>query len=144
MIESQVFFTDTDTVPGFVSQNRKQLDRIKGRSPVKPYIRALPTLCALRTFERIPPRWRSLVRRARQTTFVAPSRRSFRVIRHRRHLLLIERLGWAYTTSANPAGAPFDPDFAAANADVTVLPVRGDGTPSRIYRLGRKRLRKLR
>ncbi len=36
---------------------------------------------------------------------------SYRVIQDKHHLLLLDRLKWAYTTSANLSGETYDEDF---------------------------------
>ncbi|ADV46476.1 hypothetical protein [Nitratifractor salsuginis] len=140
-----VFLSDTDTTVGFLSQDTSRLDRIKGRPGHKRYIHALDSLHTLRRLGRVPAKHRRLVRRRKRTTFILPNGNSFRLIRDPRHLLLLARLGgWAYTTSANRAGAPYDENFARQNADVVVEPLGTPAPPSPILRLGKERIRRIR
>ncbi|WP_457607832.1 Sua5 YciO YrdC YwlC family protein [Nitratifractor sp.] len=139
-----LFLTATDTTIGFLCQNAERLDRAKGRPSGKPYITALPSLRALRSRTRIPKAHRRRVRRAKRQSFIFPDGRSYRVVRESRHLLLLRRLGWAYSSSANPAGAPYAPHFAYEAADIVVEPLGTPGAPSEILRLGKKRIRKIR
>ena len=144
MIDSTVYLTQTDTTVGFVSQDAERLDAIKGRPPHKHYIRAVDSLRRLNAFTRVPPRHRNRVRRARRTTFILPDGRSWRVIRDARHRELIARLGWAYTTSANPSGRPYDEAWARAAADRVIEPLDAPSSPSTILRLGHRTLHKIR
>lgn len=139
-----VFLTQTDTTIGFVSQNPARLDAIKQRPPHKHYIKAVPSLAALNAFARIPKRHRNLVRRAKKTTFVLPNGHSYRVVRDKHHLLLLERLGWAYTTSANLSNHPYDEKFAKEAADVVITPLHAGSKASNIYKLNCHTIKRIR
>lgn len=139
-----VFLTQTDTTIGFVSQNDARLSEIKQRPSHKHYIKALPSLAALNTFARIPKKHKNLVRRAKKTTFVLPNGHSYRIIRDKHHLLLLKRLGWAYTTSANLSDHPYDENFAKEAADVIVAPLKVNAKASSIYKLNSYTLRRIR
>ncbi len=115
-----VYLTQTDTTMGFVSQSEERLTQIKQRPPYKHYIKALPSLEVLTSFTRVPNTHKNTIRRARQTTFIFPDGNSYRIIRKKQHLSLVEKLGWAYTTSANLSGEKFDLGFATASADIIV------------------------
>ena len=136
--------TPSDTTIGFLAQEAERLDRVKRRPPGHPYLVALPSLKALSAEVRVPPSFRHRVRRSRKTTFIYPGGRSYRVVRDPRHLLLLRRLGWAYSTSANLSAHPYDEEWARRQADIIVEPLGRPGTPSCILRLGKQRLRKIR
>ena len=145
MIDPAVYLTATDTTIGFVSQNAARLDAIKRRPPGKQYITALPSLAALKARTRIPPHHANRVRRSRRTTFILPDGRSWRVIHDPRHRMLIRRLGWAYTTSANRSGEAFDEVWARKQADTVIEPLLQQSViPSRILLLGHYTLKKIR
>jgi tRNA A37 threonylcarbamoyladenosine synthetase subunit TsaC/SUA5/YrdC len=144
VLQDKVFLTATDTTVGFVSQNAKKLTEIKKRPPHKHYIKAVNSLQTLKSFTRVPTAHKKRLRRARRTTFVMPDGHSYRVVKDRRHLLLLERLKWAYTTSANLSGLPYDEAFAKEAADIIVAPLEEHKTPSRIYKLGKNRLKRIR
>lgn len=139
-----VFLTQTDTTIGFVSQDADRLTTIKQRPPEKHYIKAVNTLQTLMTFTRVPQRYKNKVRRSQKTTFVMPNGHSYRVIHDKHHLLLLNRLRWAYTSSANLSGEAYDEDFAKEMADVIVEPLKGTMQASRIYRLGKHTLKRIR
>ena len=141
-----VFLTQTDTTIGFVSQNADRLTIIKQRPPHKHYIKALPSLQTLKTFTRVPNRYKNRVRRAKRSTFIFPNGHSYRVIRETEHLHLIQKLGWAYTTSANISGEPYDRIFAESSADIIVqFPTKNSRQiASQIIKLNNSRMKRVR
>jgi len=143
-LKELVFLTQTDTTIGFVSQSAERLTQIKSRPPHKHYIKAVDSLKTLQTFTRIPHKHRYLVRRAKKTTFILPDGNSYRVVHDQHHLLLLQRLKWAYTTSANRSGEPYDEAFAKIQADVIITPLKTNQTPSTIYKLGKETIQRIR
>jgi tRNA A37 threonylcarbamoyladenosine synthetase subunit TsaC/SUA5/YrdC len=144
MLKDKVFLTQTDTTIGFVSQNADKLTKIKQRPPHKQYIHAVNSLHTLKTFSRVPQKHKNRVRRAKKTTFIMPNGHSYRVIQDTHHLLLLDRLKWAYTTSANLSNEAYDESFARKMADVIIEPVKETKQASRIYRLGNYALKRIR
>jgi len=139
-----VFLTQTDTTIGFVSQNAEKLTKIKQRPPHKHYIKAVNSLQILKTFTRVPSSHKNRVRRAKKTTFVMPNTYSYRVIRDKHHLLLLDRLKWAYTTSANLSNLPYDEAFAKVSADVIITPLDQNDQASTILKLGKHSIKRIR
>ena len=140
----KVFLTQTDTTIGFVSQNAEKLSAIKQRPPHKHYIKAVNSLKTLKSFTRVPSSHKNLVRRAKKTTFIMPDGHSYRVVRDKHHLLLLNRLTWAYTTSANLSNKAYDEIFAREHADVVVEPLHQTQKASHIYKLGSYAMKKIR
>ena len=141
-----VFLTQTDTTMGFVSQSTKRLTQIKQRPPHKQFIKALPSLRSLKSFVRVPEKHKNRIRRAKRSTFVFPDGDSYRIVREKQHLSLIQKLGWAYTTSANLSGESFDESFAYDAADVIVkYPLHDEErNASRIFKLNNIRMKRIR
>ena len=139
-----LFLSDTDTTLGFLSRSAARLDRAKERPSSKPYITVYPSLASMGRRHRIPTAFRKRVRRSRRQSFITPRGRSFRVVKDPRHLLLLKRLEWAYSSSANLSGRAYDEAYARSAADVVVEPLGRPGTPSQILRLGRRRVRRVR
>jgi tRNA A37 threonylcarbamoyladenosine synthetase subunit TsaC/SUA5/YrdC len=73
-----------------------------------------------------------------------PNTNSYRVIKDKQHLLLISRLKWAYTTSANLSNKDYDESFAREVADVIVEPLNAKQISSSIYRLGNINIKRIR
>lgn len=144
ILAQKVFLTKTDTTIGFVSQNAKRLTQIKQRPLSKHYIKAINTLTTLKSFTRVPSHHKNSVRRAKKTTFIMPSGDSYRVVFDAHHLLLLNRLKWAYTTSANLSGKAYDEAFGIKMADVVIAPLPYTTKPSTIYKLGKTRIKRIR
>jgi tRNA A37 threonylcarbamoyladenosine synthetase subunit TsaC/SUA5/YrdC len=144
VLTNKVFLTQTDTTIGFVSQDAERLTEIKQRPPYKHYITAVNSQKTLQRFTRIPSRHRNRVRRSQKTTFIMPDGHSYRLVRDRDHLLLLNRLEWAYTTSANLSGSEYDEAFAKKSADVIIAPLAETKQASKIYKLGKTTLKRIR
>jgi len=143
-LKDKVFLTQTDTTIGFVSQNADKLTAIKQRPPHKHYIKAVNSLKTLKTFTRVPTKHKSRVRRSSKTTFILPNGYSYRVIKNAHHLLLLDRLQWAYTTSANLSTQAYDENFAKREADVIVEPLKEIQDASSIFKLGKTGIKRIR
>ncbi len=144
-MDNKVYLTNTDTTIGFISQDAATLTKIKKRPLFKQYIKAVDSLSTLKSFARIPRKYKNMVRRASKTTFILQNGESYRVIKDKHHLKLISRLKWAYTTSANISGKEYDEKWARSAADEVIEPIDADRKkPSSIYKLGKKRVLKIR
>jgi len=144
MLKDKIFLTQTDTTIGFISQNTKKLSVIKERPPHKHYIKAINSLRTLKSFTRIPKIHKNRVRRSKKTTFIMPNSHSYRVIKDKHHLLLLNRLKWAYTTSANLSNTLYNEIFAIKVADVIIEPLHEDRQASKIYKLSKNTVKKVR
>ena len=143
-LKDKVFLTQTDTTIGFVSQNAQKLTAIKQRPPHKHYIKAVNSLKTLKTFTRVPSQHKNRIRRSSKTTFILPNSYSYRIIKNTHHLLLLNRLQWAYTTSANLSTQAYDENFAKVNADVIVEPLQENQNASSIFKLGKTSIKRIR
>jgi len=144
MLKNKVFLTQTDTTIGFVSQNEERLTQIKQRPPHKHYIKAVNSLETLKKLTRVPSSHKNRVRRSKKTTFIMPDSYSYRVIYDRYHLLLLDRLKWAYSTSANLSNHPYDEDFAKEAADVIITPLNQNSQASAIYQISNTTIKRIR
>jgi tRNA A37 threonylcarbamoyladenosine synthetase subunit TsaC/SUA5/YrdC len=143
-MKNLVFLTQTDTTIGFVSQNADRLSDIKQRPPHKHYIKAVNSLHTLEIFTRVPKIHKNRVRKSHKTTFIMPNGHSYRVIQDKHHLLLLDRLGWAYTSSANLSNESYDEHFAHTMADVIIGPLKEITQASHIYKLGTHTIKRIR
>ena len=139
-----VFLTQTDTTIGFVSQNAQRLTNIKKRPPHKHYIIAVNNLQTFKDFGRVPKAHKKRVRRSKRTTFILPNTHSYRVIKDKHHLLLLNRLKWAYTTSANLSGVDYDDSFAKNVANILITPLNLSKKASNIIKLGKDSYKRIR
>jgi len=144
-VKESLFLTPTDTTIGFVSQDSFKIDRAKKRKPNKHYIRVVDSLKTLKSFTRVPTSHKNRLRRAKKTTFIMPNGLSFRLVKGTEHNLLLDRLHWLYSSSANLSGAEYDEAYAKARAEVIVtFPKKRSGRASTIYRLGQKNMKVIR
>jgi len=144
MSKKLVYLTQTDTTIGFISQDAKRLTEIKQRPPYKHYIKAIDSLDTLKKHARIPNRYKNRLRRARRSTFILPNGASYRVIYDPKHLELISKLAWAYTTSANLSDHTYDEHWARNMADKVIEPLKGNSEPSKLYKINNRRLKRIR
>jgi len=144
-MKNRLFLTQTDTTVGFVSQDASKIDRAKRRLPNKHYIRVVNSLETLKNFTRVPNIHKNRLRRAKRTTFIMPNGLSFRVVKDTKHNILLDRVKWLYSSSANLSGAEYDELYAKENTEVIVATPQGKrGEASKIYLLsqnGRQSIR---
>jgi len=143
-LKACVFLAQTDTTVGFISQNADKITVIKQRPSYKHYITAVNSFHTLKTLARVPQQHKNRVRRSTKTTFVMPNKESYRVIFDVQHLLLLDRLKWVFTSSANLSNEAYDETFAKNMADVIIEPLLGSKEASRIYKLGTNTLKRIR
>jgi tRNA A37 threonylcarbamoyladenosine synthetase subunit TsaC/SUA5/YrdC len=144
-MKNRLYLTQTDTTVGFVSQDSSKIDRAKRRLPNKHYIRVVDSFKTLQTFSRVPNAHKNRIRRAKKTTFIMPNGLSFRVVKDCEHNLLLNRMGWVYSSSANLSGADYNRAYAEDKSEVVVsFPNERRGFASTIYLLGQKRMRLVR
>jgi len=135
-MQTNLYLTQTDTTIGYVSQDPKKIDKAKRRKPNKHYIQVVNSLKTLQEFSRVPNKFKNQVRRAKRTTFIMPNGMSFRVVKETEHNLLLDRLKWVYSSSANLSGAEYDETYARENAEVILsFPKAKNGKASTIYKL---------
>lgn len=141
MKKDLVYLVQTDTTVGFLSQDASRLLNIKGRPPSKPFLKVVASHKILKSFVRVPKMHRSLVRRAKKTTFAYSQEHAIRVVKEEPHREFVKKFEWLYSTSANKSGERFDYAFACSHADVIIEDERGffEGRASPIIRLGKKR-----
>jgi tRNA A37 threonylcarbamoyladenosine synthetase subunit TsaC/SUA5/YrdC len=142
----RVILAQTDTTVGFLSQDARQLARIKERPADKPFIRSFDSLERYgRMGGRVPQKFKNRVRRSKAKSFVI-NNRAVRIISCGEHHHLLKHYGWLFSTSANAKGGSFEKGFALEHADIVVEDSRGlyEGKPSPIYRLNQKKIRRLR
>ncbi|MDD5716738.1 MAG: hypothetical protein PHW64_02960 [Sulfuricurvum sp.] len=141
----KVLLAQTDTTVGFLSQSAERLEKIKMRSGDKPFLKVYAELKIIRRDIRIPSSHKQRLRHASKTTFIVKNQ-AFRHVGDLEHARLITPYQWLYSTSANESGKSYNPDFCFSAADWIIEDHRGfsERSASRIYKLGRFRLRRIR
>jgi len=141
-----VILAQTDTTVGFLSQDAGKLARIKERPADKPFIKSFDSLGRYKAMGgRVPAKYKNRLRRSRAKSYVI-NNQAVRIVSEGEHHRLLAAYGWLYSTSANAKGASFEREFALMHADIVVEDRRGlfEGRASSIYRLNRKKIKRLR
>lgn len=144
-VKMPIILAQTDTTVGFLSQDSVSLVQVKGRKEGKPFLKVFASLSLLQSTVRVPLKYRSWVRHARQTTFVIKNQ-AIRYVADSTHSRLIQKYGWLYSTSANESGRDYDKDFCLSHSDTIIEDLRGfnSSTPSKIFKLTSTQFKKLR
>lgn len=144
-MKTNLYLTQTDTTIGFVSQDAFKIDKAKKRLPNKHYIRVVNSLKTLQTFTRVPNLHKNRLRRAKRTTFIMPNGYSFRVVKETEHNLLLDRVKWLYSSSANLSGEEYNRAYAKEATEVQMsFPVMHQGKASKIVRLSQTKMKVIR
>ncbi|WP_086282901.1 Sua5/YciO/YrdC/YwlC family protein [Campylobacter devanensis] len=139
-----IYLAQTDTTAGFLSKDLKELNSIKHRPLNQPCLICVSKFKNLQNFSRVPKKYKNLIRRTKKTTFIYPNSQAIRVVKDHPHTKLLDKLGWAYSTSANPHKKGFDIEFAVANADVIIDTKFTPAPASKIYKISKTNIKKIR
>ncbi|ALV23945.1 threonylcarbamoyl-AMP synthase TsaC [Campylobacter iguaniorum] len=139
-----IYLAQTDTTAGFLSQSLLEINLAKGRRSDQPCLICVSKFKNLAKFTRIPTKFKNLVRRSSKTTFIYPNKQALRVVKNHPHSQFLDDIIWAYSSSANAHGKGFDIEFAKAKADVIIDEEFHQSSPSKIYKISRTKLRKIR
>jgi len=149
-----VYLAQTDTTVGFLSQSSSRLGQIKRRSEDKRFLQNCSSFTTLKSKVRVPNIHKKRVRNSKKSTFVYPNNSSnnslssmgIRVIKETKFNLFLDRFDILYSTSANLSGEKYDEKFAYQNADIIVENGNGfeDKTPSKLYKLSKNKIIKIR
>lgn len=146
MNPNKIYLIQTDTTVGFLSQDKEKLNKIKNRPLNQPVLIEVDSLNILKKFTRVPNKFKNRVRRSKKTTFIYHNKKSFRVVKDENHLEFLKKFNWMYSTSANLTGGKFDEKWAKSVADIIVEDKRGlfEGKASKIYKIGKNKIKKIR
>ena len=92
----------------------------------------------------MPAKFKNLVRRARKTTFLYPNANAVRVVKECAHEEFLSKSDWLYSSSANLNGQSFDEAWAKAAADQVVDQNFSQNVSSKIYKISKTHLKRLR
>lgn len=139
-----IYLAQTDTTAGFLSKDLKALNALKNRPQNTPCLITTAKFCELKKLTRVPNTFKNLVRRAKKTTFIYPNSKAVRVVKEHEHSEFLSRFSWLYSTSANIHGQRFDENWARSVANIVVDEFFYENIPSRLLKLSRKKIRKMR
>lgn len=139
-----IYLSQTDTTVGLLSQNLQELNLAKKRPLNQPCLITVSSFWTLKKFVRVPNRFKNMVRRSKKTTFIYQNNISIRVVKDHKHSKFLDKIGWAYSTSANLHGEEFDLKFALLVANRVVDTEFKPQSPSKIYKISNNSIRKIR
>ena len=141
-----IILAQTDTTVGFLSANAQSLQEVKSRPLGKQFLKVYPSFESFKADgNRVPKKYKNLIRRSEKTTFVIKNRAS-RIVKNNPHLQMLQNYPWLYSTSANKSGHEFDKDFCIRKSDIIIEDSRGlqEDIPSTLYKLSNTNRKKIR
>jgi tRNA A37 threonylcarbamoyladenosine synthetase subunit TsaC/SUA5/YrdC len=121
MTKELVYLVQTDTTAGFLSYDDKKLAKIKQRPLNQKILQTVDSFDTLKKNTRVPQRFKNLVRRSKNTTFIYPNQKAFRVVSNdSNHHKIMKKFKKIFSTSANKTGEEFDLNFALNSCDVVI------------------------
>lgn len=147
MDASKVYLVQTDTTVGFLCNDDKKTTVIKQRPQTQKNLQVVDSFETLKQYVRVPQKFKGLVRKAKNTTFIYPNQASFRVVSSdAKHFDFIRKFKIMYSTSANLTQQKFDDLFAKAQAEVIVEDKNGffEAPSSQLIKLSCTKIKKLR
>jgi tRNA A37 threonylcarbamoyladenosine synthetase subunit TsaC/SUA5/YrdC len=146
MNPDQLILIQSDTTVGFHSHSSTQLNRTKQRPNNKPFLSLCSSLSQLTQRERVPNKYKSRVRRSKQSTFIYPSGYAYRVSFDATFNRLITPYNPPLlSSSANLSGETFDYEWAVTQADIVINPSKLDNRQSsKIYKFNNFRIIRIR
>ena len=146
ILQNKLFLVQTDTTVGFLSQDSAYLAKVKDRPAGKSFVQVTSSFKTLKKSVRIPKQHKLRVRRSKKTTFAYSDNKAIRVVKDQRHEKFLKQFEWFFSTSANESSLAYSRKFACEKSDIIVEDSHGlyEGEASKIYRLYKTRLKRLR
>jgi tRNA A37 threonylcarbamoyladenosine synthetase subunit TsaC/SUA5/YrdC len=123
-----IYLIQTDTTVGLASKNYQLLNKIKNRKEETKTLMTLPSFKDLKNKTRAPKKFKKQIRRSTKTTFIYPNDAYRIVTDDSPYKELLKKEGGLYSTSANET----DKNSFSEN------------TASKIYKLGRRKIKRIR
>jgi len=139
-----IYLAQTDTTAGFLSKDFREINALKHRAADKPCLITTAKLSELKNLTRVPAKFKNLVRRARKTTFLYPNAKAVRVVKECAHEEFLRKFDWLYSSSANLNGQNFDEEWARAAADEGGGQNFSQNASSKIYKISKTNLKRIR
>lgn len=135
-----IYLIQTDTTAGFCSKSQADLNALKSRDLNQPCILTTPTL---KDFPRVFNSMKKRIRRSKKTSFIVGNK-SFRYVQEGTYRDFLLSHGAMYSTSANKTGEVFCEKWARSVCDYCDSNELTDNPPSKIYRLRKAKIKKMR
>ncbi|QCD44151.1 Sua5 YciO YrdC YwlC family protein [Campylobacter mucosalis] len=139
-----IYLAQTDTTAGFLSKNLLALNTLKNRPTNQPCLLTTAKFSELAKLTRVPPRYKNFVRKSKKTTFLYPNQKAIRIVKDCAHAKFLADFDWLYSTSANLHNMKFDENWARKVADVVIDDTLFEGQSSKIFKISRAKIKKIR
>lgn len=139
-----IYLAQTDTTAGFLSKNLEEINVLKGRDKNQPCLITSAKFSELKALARIPKSFKNLVRRSQKTTFIYPNTKAIRIVKECTHANFLSKNGYFYSSSANKHEKEFDEKWARSVADIILDENFYENTPSRILKISKNKIIKIR
>ncbi len=146
MRAKKLFLAQSDTTAGFLSQDFKKLSDAKKRDPNQPFLICVDSYKKLKHLTRVPKIHKKYIRRVDKASFLYNNKKAIRVVKESHHAKLLKEFDFLYSTSANIHKEKFDLNYAKSCAEIIIEDSRAfyETDASKIFKLGKKKLHKLR
>lgn len=144
--ENKIYLIQSDTTAGFVSKNYKAINALKGRNERTKCLITANSFLALKNLARVPKAHKILIRKAKKTSFIYANNLCIRVSQNSEYNAFLSnfRGGFAYSSSANFHNSSFNEKWAKQKASEVIGEHFFLAPASRIYKLGKTRIKKIR
>lgn len=139
-----IYLAQTDTTAGFLSKDLKALNLLKKRPIAQPCLITTAKFSQLQMLVRVPNRYKNLIRKSKKTTFLYPNLKAIRVVKWHKHEKFLLKFDWLYSTSANLHNKKFNESWAKSVANVVVDNKFYECQSSKIYKISKSRIKKIR
>jgi tRNA A37 threonylcarbamoyladenosine synthetase subunit TsaC/SUA5/YrdC len=145
-MDTHLYLVQSDTTVGFASKDALRLAATKGRSVDQPFLETISSLAELKAQMRLPKSHKKRIRNAQRTTFIYPNKEAVRIVFEGEYHDFLVQHGWMYSSSANKTGLVYDAVWAESCADVVLYGDNklGETRPSKIYKLSKSKIEKIR
>ena len=139
-----IYLAQTDTTVGFLSKDLEEINILKGRIKNKPCLITSAKFSELKTLTRIPNAFKNLIRRSKKITFIYPNQKAIRIVKEGKYAKFLAQNGYFYSSSANKHGQTFDENWARSVANIILDESFYENTPSKILKLSKSKIKKIR
>jgi tRNA A37 threonylcarbamoyladenosine synthetase subunit TsaC/SUA5/YrdC len=146
MSPNELYLVQTDTTVGFVSADIKKLSNAKQRDINQPFLICVNSYKKLLNQTRVPKIHKKVVRRGAKKSFLYKNSNAIRVVKDRYHSKFLAKFDLIYSTSANINKKKFNLIYALESSQIIIEDYKGfkESPSSNIFKLGKKRIQKLR
>lgn len=145
MKNSRIYLAQSDTTVGIFSKDYKALNRLKKRDENKSCLMSISSLDKLKSLTRAPLKYKKMIRRAKQKTFLYPNQKAIRVSQDERHNIFLDKFDFLYSTSANFHKQKFNYNDISILVDEIINDTTfSEMPPSKMYKINNNKIKRLR